>query len=127
MFLATPQGAEHYVSISWNCLQATGTRIGALVQATSTIVIGIMMSLYFTWKMTLVSLVAVPLIITAVVLEGRVLAAGADTVREAADKANTIASEAISNIRTVNAFCKYCRIVHGNDTDYIVGLQIHTW
>lgn len=76
------------------------------MQATATIVIGIALSLYFTWKMTLVSLVSVPLVIAAVVLEGRVLAAGADTVRKASYKATTIATEAIANIRTVNAFCK---------------------
>ncbi|KAL4713463.1 hypothetical protein ACJJTC_010448 [Scirpophaga incertulas] len=84
---------------------ATGTRIGALMQATATIVIGIAVSMYFSWKMTLVSLVSVPMVIAAVVLEGRVIAAGADKVRIASHKANTIATEAITNIRTVSAFC----------------------
>ncbi|KPJ18849.1 Multidrug resistance protein-like 49 [Papilio machaon] len=84
---------------------ATGTRIGALMQASATIIIGIMLSLYYTWQMTLVSLVSVPMVIAAVVLEGRVLAEGITTSREASNKANTIATEAISNIRTISAFC----------------------
>ncbi|XP_026736211.1 multidrug resistance protein homolog 49-like [Trichoplusia ni] len=84
---------------------ATGTRIGALMQASATIVIGICLSLYFTWKMTLVSLVSVPMVIGAVVLEGRVLSAGLSLVREASYRATTIATEAITNIKTVCAFC----------------------
>ncbi|XP_034836542.1 multidrug resistance protein homolog 49 isoform X2 [Maniola hyperantus] len=84
---------------------ATGTRIGALMQAAATITIGILVSMYFTWKMTLVSLVSVPIVIIAVVLEGRVLAEGIVTIREAANRATTIATEAITNIRTVCGFC----------------------
>ncbi|CAH2087972.1 unnamed protein product [Euphydryas editha] len=84
---------------------ATGTRIGALMQAAATILIGIIVSMYYTWQMTLVSLVSVPMVIAAVVLEGRVLAEGIATIREASNKATTIATEAITNIRTVSAFC----------------------
>ncbi|KAI8440970.1 hypothetical protein MSG28_009258 [Choristoneura fumiferana] len=84
---------------------ATGTRIGALMQASATILIGIALSLYFTWQMTLVSLVSVPMVIGAVVLEGRVLTEGASKVLKASHRATTIATEAITNIRTVSAFC----------------------
>ncbi|CAH2055805.1 unnamed protein product, partial [Iphiclides podalirius] len=84
---------------------ATGTRIGALMQASATIIIGIVLSMYYTWQMTLVSLISVPMVIGAVVLEGRVLAEGISTVREASNRATTIATEAITNIRTVSAFC----------------------
>lgn len=76
------------------------------MQATATIVIGIALSLYFTWKMTLVSLVSVPMVIGAVVLEGRVLAAGVEKMRLAGERSTTIATEAIANIRTVSAFCE---------------------
>ncbi|KAJ0172665.1 hypothetical protein K1T71_011804 [Dendrolimus kikuchii] len=84
---------------------ATGTRIGALMQASATIVIGIALSMYYTWQMTLVSLVSVPLVIGAVVLESRVMSSGVASVREASDRATTIATEAITNIKTVSAFC----------------------
>ncbi|KAJ2945156.1 hypothetical protein O0L34_g9219 [Tuta absoluta] len=84
---------------------ATGTRIGALMQACATILLGVILSMYYTWQMTLVSLISVPLVIGAVVLEGRVLSAGLQSVREASNRATTIATEAITNIRTVSAFC----------------------
>ncbi|XP_068623038.1 multidrug resistance protein homolog 49-like [Battus philenor] len=84
---------------------ATGTRIGALMQASATIIIGIILSLYYTWQMTLVSLISVPMVISAVVLESRVLAEGITSARESSNKATTIATEAITNIRTVSAFC----------------------
>lgn len=77
------------------------------MQASATIIIGIILSMYYTWQMTLVSLISVPMVIAAVVLEGRVLAEGISTVREASNKATTIATEAITNIRTVSAFCEY--------------------
>lgn len=76
------------------------------MQASATILIGILLSLFFTWKMTLMSLISVPLIIGAVVLEGRVLSVGLDLVREVSYQATTIATEAIANIKTVCAFCK---------------------
>ncbi|XP_026331957.1 multidrug resistance protein homolog 49-like isoform X2 [Hyposmocoma kahamanoa] len=95
---------------------ATGTRIGALMQAFATIAIGFTLSLWFTWKMTLVTLISVPLVIGAVILESRVLAKGLEAVRKASHKATTIGTEAISNIRTVSAFCgeegilqRYCK------------------
>ncbi|CAH2055806.1 unnamed protein product, partial [Iphiclides podalirius] len=84
---------------------ATGTRIGALMQASATIIIGVVLSLYYTWRMTLVSLVSVPLVIVAVVLESRVLAEGIASARSSSDVATTIATEAITNIRTISAFC----------------------
>lgn len=85
------------------------------MQAAATITIGILVSMYFTWKMTLVSLVSVPMVIIAVVLEGRVLAEGIAAIREASNRATTIATEAITNIRTVSAFCEslctYCTML----------------
>lgn len=38
---------------------ATGTRIGAILQAMSTLVLGIGLSMYYTWKMTLVSVISI--------------------------------------------------------------------
>ena len=58
----------------WNLfLQATGSRIGAILQATSTLAIGVILSFTFSWKMTLVSLIPIPLIFLGVFLESRVI------------------------------------------------------
>lgn len=77
------------------------------MQAFATIAIGFTLSLWFTWKLTLVTLISVPMVIGAVILESRVLAKGLEAVRKASYKATTIGTEAISNIRTVSAFCEY--------------------
>jgi len=52
-------------------LQATGTRIGVILQATSTLIIGIILSLFYSWKVTLVSLTMVPVVFAGVFLEAR--------------------------------------------------------
>ena len=58
----------------WNLLlQATGSRIGAILQATSVLAIGVILSFIFSWKMTLVSLIPIPLIFFAVFVESRVI------------------------------------------------------
>ena len=58
----------------WNLLlQATGSRIGAILQATSTLVIGVILSFTFSWKMTLVSLIPIPLIFFGVFVESKVI------------------------------------------------------
>jgi ABC-type multidrug transport system fused ATPase/permease subunit len=54
-------------------LQATGSRIGAILQATSTLAIGVILSFTFSWKMTLVSLIPIPLIFLGVFVESRVI------------------------------------------------------
>jgi len=54
-------------------LQATGSRIGAILQATSTLVIAVILSFTFSWKMTLVSLLPLPLIFLGVSVESRVI------------------------------------------------------
>ena len=54
-------------------LQATGSRIGAILQATSTLAIGVILSFTFSWNMTLVSLIPIPLIFLGVFVESRVI------------------------------------------------------
>ncbi|KAJ4452141.1 hypothetical protein ANN_03659 [Periplaneta americana] len=50
---------------------ATGSRIGVILQSTSTLVIGIVLSLFYSWKVTLVSAVMVPVVFAGVFLEAR--------------------------------------------------------
>jgi ATP-binding cassette subfamily B (MDR/TAP) protein 1 len=54
-------------------LQATGSRIGVILQATSTLVIGILLSFIYSWKMTLVSVIAIPFVIAGIFIESRVM------------------------------------------------------
>lgn len=54
-------------------LQATGSRIAAILQAISTLAVGIILSFTFSWKMTLVSLISIPLIFFGVLVESKVI------------------------------------------------------
>jgi ABC-type bacteriocin/lantibiotic exporter with double-glycine peptidase domain len=54
-------------------LQATGSTIGAILQATSALAIGVILSFTFNWKITLVSLIPIPLIFFGVFVESRVI------------------------------------------------------
>lgn len=94
---------------------ATGSRVGAILQAISTLVLGIGLSFYFTWKMTLVSVVSIPLVLGAVFLEARIMSGQGMKEKKKMEAATRIAVEAISNIRTVASlgkedafFNRYC-------------------
>ncbi|KAG7198448.1 hypothetical protein KM043_005833 [Ampulex compressa] len=94
---------------------ATGSRIGSILQAASTLVLGIGVSLYFTWKMTLVSVVSIPLVLGAVFFEARIMSGQGMQEKKKMEAATRIAVEAISNIRTVASlgkeeafFDRYC-------------------
>jgi ATP-binding cassette subfamily B (MDR/TAP) protein 1 len=54
-----------------NVQGATGSRIGSLLQAGSVIFIGIGISFYFSWKMTLVASVSIPVVLFFVFMESR--------------------------------------------------------
>lgn len=94
---------------------ATGSRVGAILQAISTLVLGIGLSLYYTWKMTLVSVLSIPLVLGAVFLEARIMSGQSLQEKKKMEAATRVAVEAISNIRTVASlgkedvfFNRYC-------------------
>ncbi|KAL2727033.1 multidrug resistance protein 49 isoform X1 [Vespula squamosa] len=94
---------------------ATGSRIGAILQALSTLVLGIGLSMYYTWKMTLVSVLSIPLVLGAVFFEARIMSGQGLQEKKKMEAATRIAIEAISNIRTVASlgketafFNRYC-------------------
>jgi ATP-binding cassette, subfamily B (MDR/TAP), member 1 len=80
---------------------ASGSRIGSIVQAGSVIIIGIGISFYYNWKMTLVASVSIPLVLISIVAEARLCEKSNIKEKNAIETASKIAIEAISNIRTV--------------------------
>nr|CAD7571344.1 unnamed protein product [Timema californicum] len=62
---------------------ATGTRIGTILQATSTMVIGTILGLYYSWKLALVSLVTVPLVLGGIYGESKIIHSGGLHEKEA--------------------------------------------
>lgn len=80
---------------------ATGSRIGSIVQAGSVIFIGIGISFYYNWKMTLVASVSIPIVLISIVMEARLVEKSNVKEKKAMENATKMAVEAISNIRTV--------------------------
>lgn len=80
---------------------ATGSRIGSIVQAGSVIFIGIGISFYYNWKMTLVASVSIPIVLISIVMEARLVETSNIKEKFAMENATKMAVEAISNIRTV--------------------------
>ncbi|XP_037902429.1 multidrug resistance protein homolog 49-like isoform X2 [Hermetia illucens] len=80
---------------------ATGTRLGAILQSISTVVIGVLVAFVFSWKLALVGLITMSLILETVVFEAYYTATGDAQEKQALEKASQIAVEAISNIRTI--------------------------
>lgn len=80
---------------------ATGSRIGSILQAGSVIFIGIGISFYYSWKMTLVAAISIPLVLASIVMEARLVEKSNLKEKEAMENATKLAVEAISNIKTV--------------------------
>lgn len=80
---------------------ATGTRIGSLLQAASTICIGVGISFYYSWNLTLVSVVAIPIVLGSIMLESWYTESSGLKEKQSLESAIKLAVEAISNIRTV--------------------------
>lgn len=80
---------------------ATGSRIGSIVQAASVIIIGIGVSFFYNVKMTLVACVTIPIVLSGIVMEARLVEKSNEKEKQAIENATKMAVEAISNIRTV--------------------------
>ncbi|PSN32510.1 hypothetical protein C0J52_16611 [Blattella germanica] len=84
---------------------ATGSRIGVILQSSSTLVIGIILGLFYSWRVTLVSVTMVPVVFAGVFLEAKFALEHGLKEKAAIETATKIAVEAISNIRTVASLC----------------------
>ncbi|XP_063545625.1 multidrug resistance protein homolog 49-like [Cydia strobilella] len=82
---------------------ATGTRLGTVLQGISTMAIGVSLAMAYSWKMTLVSLLSVPCVIGGIYLEGYVMKKAEVKEKKALEQASRIATEAVSNVRTVQS------------------------
>lgn len=81
-----------------------GDKCGAVIQALSTLVGGVIIAFVFGWKLALVMLALSPVIMAAGALTGKVMGALSNKEQTAYSEAGSVAEEAISSIRTVVAF-----------------------
>lgn len=80
---------------------ATGSRVGTIVQAITTLGISIVLALYYDWRLGLVTLPFIPFVLVAVYLQSKILMGQSVTESKVLENAGKIAIEAITNIRTV--------------------------
>jgi len=80
---------------------ATGARVGSVLQGVFSIIIAMIIGIYYQWKLGLVASLFFPIMVAAVVMQQKIIN-GVDTVeKEAFETSAKLAIEAITNIRTV--------------------------
>jgi ATP-binding cassette subfamily B (MDR/TAP) protein 1 len=85
---------------------ATGSRIGSVVQALSTIFLGIGLSMYYNAKLGAVAIVFTPFVVLATYFQMKLMTGQNLEEKKAVDEASKVAVQAVGNIRTVAALGK---------------------
>ncbi|TRY82938.1 hypothetical protein DNTS_008431 [Danionella cerebrum] len=80
---------------------ATGSQIGMIVNSLTNIGVAIIISFYFSWKLTLVILCFLPFLALSGGFQAKMLTGFAKQDKEAMEAAGRISGEALNNIRTI--------------------------
>ncbi|XP_034006910.1 bile salt export pump isoform X1 [Trematomus bernacchii] len=80
---------------------ATGSQIGMIVNSLTNIGVAILMSFYFSWKLTMLILCFLPFIALSGAFQARMLTVFAKQDKQAMEVAGQISGEALNNIRTI--------------------------
>ncbi|KAM9836236.1 bile salt export pump-like [Aulostomus maculatus] len=80
---------------------ATGSQIGMIVNSLTNIGVAIIMSFYFSWKLTLLILCFLPFIALSGGFQAKMLTGFAKQDKQAMEAAGRISGEALNNIRTI--------------------------
>ncbi|NXH46107.1 ABCBB protein, partial [Dicaeum eximium] len=80
---------------------ATGSQIGMIVSSFTNIGVSMIIAFYFSWKLTLVIMCFLPFLALSGAVQTKMLTGFASQDRKALEATGRIASEALSNIRTV--------------------------
>ncbi|KAL7855108.1 hypothetical protein SRHO_G00172980 [Serrasalmus rhombeus] len=90
---------------------ATGSQIGMIVNSLANIGVAIIISFYFSWKLTLVIICFLPFLALSGGLQAKMLTGFAKQDKQAMEAAGQISGEALSNIRTIAGLGKERRFV----------------
>uniref|UniRef100_A0A8C0VWC0 Bile salt export pump n=1 Tax=Cyanistes caeruleus TaxID=156563 RepID=A0A8C0VWC0_CYACU len=80
---------------------ATGSQIGMIVNSFTNIGVAMIISFYFSWKLSLVIMCFLPFLALSGAVQAKMLTGFASQDKKALEATGRIASEALSNIRTV--------------------------
>ncbi|NXI76455.1 ABCBB protein, partial [Rhipidura dahli] len=80
---------------------ATGSQIGMMVNAFTNIGVAMIIAFYFSWKLSLVIMCFLPFLALSGAVQAKMLTGFASQDKKALEATGRIASEALSNIRTV--------------------------
>ncbi|XP_049426577.1 bile salt export pump [Epinephelus fuscoguttatus] len=80
---------------------ATGSQIGMIVNSLTNIGVAILMSFYFSWKLTMLILCFLPFLAMSGGFQAKMLTGFAKQDKQAMEAAGRIAGEALNNIRTI--------------------------
>ncbi|NWU07746.1 ABCBB protein, partial [Cephalopterus ornatus] len=80
---------------------ATGSQIGMIVNSMTNIGVAMIIAFYFSWKLSLVILCFLPFLALSGAVQAKMLTGFASQDKKALEATGRIASEAVSNIRTV--------------------------
>ena len=84
----------------------SGSTLGSIIQALSTLAVGLGIAFASSWQLTLVILATLPLMAAASTLHVKILAGFGGRSKKAYEDASQIATEAIENVRTVYSLVK---------------------
>ncbi|XP_071320644.1 bile salt export pump-like [Trachinotus anak] len=90
---------------------ATGSQIGMIVNSLTNIGVAVIMSFYFSWKLTLLILCFLPFIALSGGFQAKMLTGFAKQDKQAMEAAGQISGEALNNIRTIAGLGKERRFV----------------
>ncbi|KAM4602092.1 bile salt export pump isoform 1-T1 [Polymixia lowei] len=95
---------------------ATGSQIGMIVNSLTNIGVAIIISFYFSWKLSLVIMCFLPFIALSGGFQAKMLTGFAKQDKQAMEAAGRISGEALNNIRTIAGLGKEKRFVEMFET-----------
>ncbi|KAL6469235.1 hypothetical protein MHYP_G00227590 [Metynnis hypsauchen] len=95
---------------------ATGSQIGMIVNSLTNIGVAIIISFYFSWKLTLVIICFLPFLALSGGFQAKMLTGFAKQDKQAMEAAGQISGEALSNIRTIAGLGKERKFVEMYET-----------
>ncbi|CAD5111259.1 DgyrCDS587 [Dimorphilus gyrociliatus] len=85
---------------------AAGVRLGTFVQSFGVLGIGVILAMYYSWKLTLAIIAFVPLLILGGAMEMIIMSGMHGKSSKNLEEASKISTQCLSNIRTVAQLCK---------------------